>query len=112
VRDAFRSGSAGLDFAKGKPAVCAPSAYHPCKVCRPAHRSFHSAIDNLVISVTCLGAIWPTAGRPPVAQEEAVKTTTAKQRTNQRAVKLADFDWRKFYDKETKEKLLAGCAIY
>ena len=50
--------------------------------------------------------------RHPVVQEEAMKTTTAKQRTNQRAVKLADFDWRKFYDKETQEKLLAGCAIY
>jgi hypothetical protein len=46
-----------------------------------------------------------------VVQEEAMKTTTAKQRTNQRAVKLADFDWRKFYDKQTQEKLLAGCAI-
>jgi hypothetical protein len=44
-------------------------------------------------------------------QEEAMKTTTAKQRTNQRAVKLADFDWRKFYDKETQEKLLAGGEI-
>jgi hypothetical protein len=30
---------------------------------------------------------------------------------DRRAVKLADFDWRKFYDKETQEKLLAGCAI-
>jgi hypothetical protein len=50
-------------------------------------------------------------GSPGMSPEEAIKTTTAKQRTNQRAMKLADFDWRKFYDKETQEKLLAGCAI-
>jgi hypothetical protein len=36
---------------------------------------------------------------------------TPKQRTNQRALKLAYLDWRKYYDKQTQEKLLAGCAI-
>jgi hypothetical protein len=46
-----------------------------------------------------------------VAQEEVMNTTTTKQRTNQRAVKLADLDWRKYYDKQTQEKLLAGLEI-
>jgi hypothetical protein len=37
--------------------------------------------------------------------------TTATKRTNQRAVKLADPDWKKYYDKQTQEKLLAGLEI-
>jgi hypothetical protein len=46
-----------------------------------------------------------------VAQEEVMNTTITKQRTNKRAVKLADLDWRKYYDKQTQEKLLAGLEI-
>jgi hypothetical protein len=46
-----------------------------------------------------------------VAQEEVMNTTTTKHRTNRRAVKLADLDWRKYYDKQTQEKLLAGLEI-
>jgi hypothetical protein len=46
-----------------------------------------------------------------VAQQEAMDTTTTKRRTNQRAVKLADLDWRKYYDKQNQEKLLAGLEI-
>jgi hypothetical protein len=30
---------------------------------------------------------------------------------NQRVEKPADFDWKKYYDKETQEKLLAGLEI-
>jgi hypothetical protein len=46
-----------------------------------------------------------------VAQGEVMNSTTTKQRTNQRAVKLADLDWRKYFDKQTQEKLLAGLEI-
>jgi hypothetical protein len=38
-------------------------------------------------------------------------TTTTKQRTNQRAAKLPDLDWRKYYNKQTQEKLLARLEI-
>ncbi len=30
---------------------------------------------------------------------------------NQRVEKLADLDWKKYYDKETQDKLLAGLEI-
>jgi hypothetical protein len=36
---------------------------------------------------------------------------TTKQRTKQMVEKLADFDRRKYYDKQTQEKLLAGFEI-
>ena len=49
--------------------------------------------------------------RVALGMEEAMKATTPKQRTTKRVAKLAEFDWRKYYDKPTQEKLLAGCAI-
>ncbi len=30
---------------------------------------------------------------------------------NQRVEKLADLDWKKYYDKQTQEKLLAGLEM-
>jgi hypothetical protein len=45
------------------------------------------------------------------ASSSKMNTIITKQRTNKRAVKLADLDWRKCYDKQTQEKLLAGLEI-
>jgi hypothetical protein len=57
-------------------------------------------------SATILAAT--TRPRELLGMEEAMNT---KRCTNQKSVKLADLDWKKYYDKQAQEKLLAGLEI-